>query len=94
MIFVGVCTQANILNMGLHLSPSVNEFLVQVGVFEACTTPPPCIVSGRARQFPRTPEGTYPKMPQVTVPSHPHLLCKGRARRHRTHRKKNRMNNK
>ena len=32
--------------------------------------PPLCIVSGRVRRFPRTPKGTYPKMAQVTVPSH------------------------
>ena len=45
--------------------------------------PPPCIVSGRARRFPRTPKGTYPKTPQVTVPSHSRLLCKGRATRNK-----------
>ena len=43
--------------------------------------PPPCIVSGHTQRFPRTPEGIYPKIPQVTVPLHPRLLCKGHATR-------------
>ena len=39
-------------------------------------TPPPCIVSGRAQRFPCTPEGTNPKIPQETVPSHPDYYAK------------------